>query len=87
TIYPEWNSEWLTPWLHYIPVNLDLSDLYHSSTFFLGAPGVSEGNGDAGKIISKAGQDFVEKHWRWEDMQAYMFRLLLEYRRAMARDR
>ncbi|KAL7410802.1 hypothetical protein BDY24DRAFT_168274 [Mrakia frigida] len=87
TIYPEWNSEWLTPWLHYIPVNLDLSDLYHSATFFLGAPGVSQGNDDLGRIISEAGRDFVEKHWRWEDMQAYMFRLLLEYRRAMAHDR
>ena len=28
TIYPEWNSEWLTPWVHYVPVKLDLSDVY-----------------------------------------------------------
>ncbi|KAL7409844.1 hypothetical protein BDY24DRAFT_444581 [Mrakia frigida] len=87
TIYPEWNTEWLTPWLHYVPVGLDLSDLYHTSTFFIGAPGVSEGNPDLGKVISEAGLDFVEKHWRWQDMQAYMFRLILEYRRAMAHDR
>ncbi|KAL7410810.1 hypothetical protein BDY24DRAFT_398543 [Mrakia frigida] len=87
TIFPEWNTEWLTPWLHYVPVNLDLSDLYHSSTFFLGIPGVSDGNFELGKQISEAGLQFVDKHWRWEDMEAYMFRLLLEYRRAMAHDR
>ncbi|KAL7416434.1 hypothetical protein BDY24DRAFT_234134 [Mrakia frigida] len=87
TIYPEWNTEWLTPWLHYVPVGVDMSDLYHSSAFFIGAPGVSEGNPDLGKVISHAAIDFVDKHWRWVDMQAYMFRLILEYRRAMAHDR
>ncbi|KAL7417282.1 hypothetical protein BDY24DRAFT_412029 [Mrakia frigida] len=87
TIFPEWNTEWITPWLHYVPVSVDLSDLYHSSTFFIGAPGVTEGNEDLSRSIGNAGADFAEKHWRWEDMQSYMFRLLLEYRRAMAHDR
>jgi len=41
-----------------------------TSTFFIGAPGVSDGNEALGKQISDAGLDFVAKCWRWEDMQA-----------------
>lgn len=28
--------------------------------------------------IAENGRQFVKEHWRWEVMQAYMFRLLLE---------
>lgn len=28
--------------------------------------------------IAENGREFVKEHWRWEVMQAYMFRLLLE---------
>jgi hypothetical protein len=31
-----------------------------------------------GKEIGEAGRDFAREHWRWEVMQSYMFRVLLE---------
>ncbi|WVQ80599.1 hypothetical protein IAT38_002704 [Cryptococcus sp. DSM 104549] len=88
TIYPEWISDWLTPWVHYIPCKVDYSDLYDIMSFFAGPPdGSSPGNDDLAKLISEQARKFGEEHWRWEDMQAYMFRLLLEYSRLMADDR
>ena len=37
-------------------------------------------------MIGQAGADWAERHWRVEDMQAYMFRLYLEYARVLNRD-
>jgi hypothetical protein len=67
------------------PVQVDYSDLYNIMSFFSGAPShdgthtVREvGNDDLAKAIAEAGRKFGEEHWRWVDMQGYMFRLLLE---------
>ncbi|KIR60323.1 hypothetical protein I314_03614 [Cryptococcus bacillisporus CA1873] len=88
TIYPEWVSEWLTPWVHYIPCKIDYSDLYDIMSFFAGPPGGrTGGHDDLAKMIADQARQFGEDHWRWEDMQAYMFRLLLEYSRLLADDR
>ncbi|KAG5733417.1 hypothetical protein E4T56_gene4120, partial [Termitomyces sp. T112] len=38
TIYPEWFTDRIAPWIHYIPVQVDLSDLADSLTFFRGDP-------------------------------------------------
>ncbi|XAO24787.1 hypothetical protein I312_103593 [Cryptococcus bacillisporus CA1280] len=88
TIYPEWVSEWLTPWVHYIPCKIDYSDLYDIMSFFAGPPdGRTGGHDDLANMIADQARQFGEDHWRWEDMQAYMFRLLLEYSRLLADDR
>ncbi|GFZ45441.1 hypothetical protein JCM24511_03167 [Saitozyma sp. JCM 24511] len=88
TIYPEWHSDWLTPWVHYIPSQVDYSDIYSIMSFFIGPPdGRAGGHEDLARGIAEAGRQFALEHWRWEDMQAYMFRLLLEYSRLMADDR
>lgn len=44
TIFPEWNTEWLTPWLHYIPAKVDLSDIYRQSISF---PSLERKNNEA----------------------------------------
>lgn len=36
TIFGEWFQERVQPWVHYVPVQVDLSDLYDSLTFFRG---------------------------------------------------
>ncbi|ORX41279.1 hypothetical protein BD324DRAFT_644319 [Kockovaella imperatae] len=107
SLYPEWNSAWLTPWYHYVPVQLDYSDLYSIMAFFVGPPDSSAissteaasgagkkghaspqvGHDDLAKQIALRGRQFGEEYWRWEDMQAYMLRLLLEYARLQADDR
>ncbi|ODN95887.1 hypothetical protein L198_04506 [Cryptococcus wingfieldii CBS 7118] len=88
TIYPEWFSDWLTPWVHYVPSKVDNSDLYDIMVFFVGTPdGSSPGHDDLARSIAEQARKFGEEHWRWEDMQAYMFRLMLEYSRLSAEDR
>ncbi|WWC88904.1 uncharacterized protein L201_003819 [Kwoniella dendrophila CBS 6074] len=88
TIYPEWLSDWMTPWVHYIPCKIDYSDLYDIMSFFAGPPdGRVGGHDELAQKIAEQGKKFGEEHWRWEDMQAYMFRLMLEYSRLMADDR
>lgn len=49
-------------------------------SFFAGPPD-SRGGGhdDLARQIADQARKFGEEHWRWEDMQGYMFRLLLEY--------
>lgn len=92
TVYPEWNTDWLVPFYHYVPVRNDYSDLTEVMAFFTGTPGTSEetsteGRDDLAKDLGENAARFVKDHWRWEDMQAYMLRLLLEYRRLLADDR
>ncbi|GAA6036975.1 hypothetical protein JCM8097_005487 [Rhodosporidiobolus ruineniae] len=83
TIYQEWYSDKIQPFLHYVPIKLDYSDLYNVLAFFDG--GLDEqrtGNHDAlAEKIAIAGREWAEMHWRIVDMQAYVFRLLLEYAR------
>ncbi|BEJ13145.1 hypothetical protein CspHIS471_0303190 [Cutaneotrichosporon sp. HIS471] len=80
TIYPEWMSDWLTPWVHYVPVQTDYSDLYDSLSYRMSTDGVS-------RNITESAIHFAHTYWRWEDMQAYMLRMLLEYARLGADDR
>jgi hypothetical protein len=67
------------------PVQVDYSDLYNIMSFFSGPPshdgthtGREVANDELAKAIAEAGRKFGEEHWRWVDMQGYMFRLLLE---------
>lgn len=45
------------------------------------------GHEDLAERIAQHALEAGRSLWRWEDMQAYMFRLLLEYARAMSFDR
>ncbi|WOO79458.1 Beta-1,2-xylosyltransferase 1 [Vanrija pseudolonga] len=89
TIYPEWMSDWLTPWVHYVPVQIDYSDVYDIMSFFVGPPDASGPglNDDLAKEIAANAKKFTTELWRWEDMQAYMFRFILEYSRLASDDR
>ncbi|KAG6825268.1 hypothetical protein H0H92_004252 [Tricholoma furcatifolium] len=87
TIFPEWFTERLAPWVHYIPVQADLSDLADSLTFFRGDANGEGGHDDLAKKIATAGREWSLNFWRKEDMTAYMFRLFLEYSRVMSLDR
>ncbi|GAA5887796.1 hypothetical protein JCM6882_000754 [Rhodosporidiobolus microsporus] len=86
TIFPEWYSDMIQPWVHYVPVQNDFSDLWTTMAFFLGD---EEGKGahDAmAKEIAGEGKKWAQTHWRWVDMEIYMWRLLLEYSRIIGRD-
>ncbi|KAK4689532.1 hypothetical protein P7C73_g565, partial [Tremellales sp. Uapishka_1] len=93
TMFPEWHQNWLTPWYHYIPLKPDYEDLYDTMAFFIGPvddDGVvdeTKGHDHLARKIGEAGQKFALENWRWQDMQAYMFRLLLELQRLQTLDR
>lgn len=69
----------------YIPAKLDFSDLADTMAFFAGSPshpGVAFD--ETARVLGHNGKAFVQKMFRIEDLQAYMFRLLLEYARIVA---
>ncbi|GAA5941976.1 uncharacterized protein JCM15063_004260 [Sporobolomyces koalae] len=87
TIFPEWYADRVQPWVHYVPLKVDYSDLYPILAFFQGSP--LDGSGaheDLAEKIATAGSGWARDFWRWEDMQAYLLRLVLEYARILNRD-
>ncbi|KAL4256465.1 Protein O-Glucosyltransferase/Glycosyltransferase 90 [Pleurotus pulmonarius] len=87
TIYPEWYSDRIQPWLHYVPVQVDLSDLHDSLLFFRGDPSGAGAHEDMARTIAAAGREWSKTYWRREDLIAYFFRLILEYVRLLSLDR
>ncbi|GAA95706.1 glycosyltransferase family 90 protein [Mixia osmundae IAM 14324] len=85
TGYPEWMTERIQPWVHYIPVQLDYSDIYDIMAFFTGVDGKGA-HDDLGREIGQAGKEWARDHWRRRDMAAYMLRVLLELCRLQNRD-
>ncbi|EGG10345.1 family 90 glycosyltransferase [Melampsora larici-populina 98AG31] len=70
----------------YVPVRLDYQDLYDIMAFFTGDLNGEGAQDEEGRKIGEAGKTWTERFWRKEDMQAYMFRLILEYCRLLHRD-
>ncbi|KAJ3855117.1 glycosyl transferase family 90-domain-containing protein [Lentinula lateritia] len=87
TIYPEWFTDRIQPWVHYVPVQIDLSDLWDAFSFFRGDLNGDFGHDDLAQKIGEAGRVWSHTFWRQEDLVAYNFRLLLEYARVMSTDR
>jgi len=64
----------IQPWVHYVPVQVDYSDLYDAYIFFRGGL-YGEGNHDElARKIATAGREWSRSFWRQEDMTAYFFR-------------
>ncbi|KAJ7238056.1 glycosyl transferase family 90-domain-containing protein [Mycena haematopus] len=87
TIYPEWYIDRIAPWVHYVPIQLDLSDLHDAVVFFRGDASGAGAHEDLARKIAMAGRVWSKTFWRREDMVAYFFRLMLEYARLMSEDR
>ncbi|TFK34614.1 glycosyl transferase family 90-domain-containing protein [Crucibulum laeve] len=87
TIYPEWFLDRIQPWLHYVPVQIDLSDLYDSFIFFHGGMYGEGANVELAAKIAREGREWSKSFWRKQDMTAYLFRLMLEYARVTSLDR
>ncbi|KAL9113159.1 MAG: hypothetical protein Q9227_002771 [Pyrenula ochraceoflavens] len=97
TIFREWHDSRLFAWRHFVPVDNRYDDLYALLTYFIGygkPPAQREDPSDdpnsnvyvpnherEGKKIGSQGQEWARKVLRKEDMEVYMFRLLLEYAR------
>ncbi|XP_075765482.1 protein O-glucosyltransferase 1 isoform X3 [Pelodiscus sinensis] len=66
----------LKPWVHYIPVKPDLSDVRELLQF------VKE-NDDVAQEISERGRQFIKDHLQMEDVSCYWETLLTEYSKAL----
>ncbi|EAU31810.1 predicted protein [Aspergillus terreus NIH2624] len=80
TIYNEWHDSRLIPWAHFVPMDSTFMDIYGLMEYFLGFEG-DPGHDSIAKKIAMDGKSWAERVLRREDMQIYVYRLLLEYAR------
>jgi Glycosyl transferase family 90 len=69
-------SDRVEPWLHYIPVQVDYSDLLDILYFFRGDPSGLNAHPKLAEKIALAGREWSLTHWRMPDLTAYMFRFV-----------
>ncbi|KAF5003824.1 hypothetical protein FDECE_9644 [Fusarium decemcellulare] len=86
TLFREWHDSRLVPWVHFVPMDNRFQDFYGIMEYFLGYRDIS-GHDKVAEKIALEGKEWAEKVLRKEDMQIYVFRLLLEYGRVIADDR
>ncbi|CAJ2505550.1 Uu.00g129440.m01.CDS01 [Anthostomella pinea] len=77
TIFAEWHDDRLAPWVHFVPLDNMLMDLYGVLDYFL----KDEKGHAAARMIAETGRRWAEKVLRREDMLLYVWRLLLEFAR------
>lgn len=92
-LFQTWMDSRITPWVHFVPIDLRLHAVWSTLAYFAGAKTVDkkdnekvlevlmEPNDKAGEFIAEEGRAWAEKALRKEDMEIYMFRLLLEWGR------
>lgn len=89
----EWWDDRVTPWLHFVPVDLRMQEIWSLLVFFGGwktndgEGWLSEPHDAEAEKIAYAGRDWANKVLRKEDMEIYLFRLLLEWGRVTNDDR
>lgn len=73
-LFKEWHEEWLMPWVHYIPLSLDMGEAMEVMRYF-----TQDGDGaKAIKAVAEDGRYWAGKVLRKEDFEVWFFRLLLE---------
>ncbi|KAK3383054.1 glycosyltransferase family 90 protein [Lasiosphaeria ovina] len=110
SIFREWFTDRLTPWVHFVPVDLRFHALHSTLAYFAGvsifngpaqqtpdgqpantpAAAIIDGrhvnmnpHDDDARWIADEGRRWAAKAVRREDMQVYLFRLLLEWGRVV----
>ncbi|RDA90029.1 hypothetical protein CP533_1957 [Ophiocordyceps camponoti-saundersi (nom. inval.)] len=90
TIFRTWYTERLTPWLHFVPIDVRYQALHTTFSYFTGTKDRPKLNGREtqmkgregdGEWISRRGQKWAEQALSKKDMEVYLFRLLLEWGR------
>ncbi|CAG7920250.1 unnamed protein product [Penicillium olsonii] len=83
SLFREWHQDILIPWVHYVPLNKDADEIVELLRYFEYDPMGST----IAQTIATEGKSWAERALRNEDMEVYMFRLLLEYGRLQDDDR
>ncbi|KAI9171865.1 Beta-1,2-xylosyltransferase 1 [Paramyrothecium foliicola] len=90
TIFRTWYTERLTPWLHFVPIDLRYQALHTTFAYFSGTvdrppinsnPRVLEEQTKNAQWIVEQGQKWTKEAIGEWDMEVYLFRLLLEWGR------
>ncbi|KAF3902281.1 hypothetical protein ABW20_dc0109950 [Dactylellina cionopaga] len=75
TMFEQWHDERLVPWVHYVPISMEMKELESVIDYFT--------NDLKGRIygerIAMYGKKWARTALRVNDMTAYTYRLLLEY--------
>lgn len=83
TLYQEWHDDWLIPWVHYIPLSMDLRDFPEIVRYM-----TQEREGQAlGRKVAQNSYEWSRRVLRNEDMKMVWWRLMLEYGRLLSDDR
>ncbi|OTA64156.1 glycosyltransferase family 90 protein [Hypoxylon sp. EC38] len=92
SIFREWYTERLMPWVHFVPIDLRYHALHSTMAYFIGLknrgpingrPQLTEGRQEDARWIAEQGRKWADKAIRREDMEVYLFRLLLEWGRVI----
>lgn len=96
SVFREWYTERLMPWVHFVPIDLRYHALHSTMAYFIGLkdrgplngrPQMTEGRKEDARWIAEQGRKWADKAIRREDMEVYMFRLLLEWGRVVDENR
>ena len=88
-LFREWWDDRLTPWVHFVPLDVRGHGLWATLAYFMGINADIKGFGKVempartrqGERIAEQGREWAGKVLRKEDMEIYFFRLLLEWGR------
>ncbi len=81
TVIEQFNQDWIVPWVHYVPLSPSYKEILNIITYFTGE------HKEEAYRIAQQGRDWRIKYWRQEDQDAYLLRLLMEWRRVTSLDR
>ncbi|KAI2630384.1 glycosyltransferase family 90 protein [Hypomontagnella submonticulosa] len=96
SIFREWYTERLMPWVHFVPIDLRYHALHSTMAYFVGLKNrglingrqqLTDGREDDARWIAEQGRKWADKAMRKEDMEVYLFRLLLEWGRVIDENR
>lgn len=105
TVYDEFFSDWIQPWVHFIPLSSTYKELYNIHAYFSGptqstleaanstlaaVPAEQRKTLEADRRlrrIARAGKRWKDTIGRKVDMEAFVYRLALEWARLWADDR
>ncbi|PPQ79009.1 hypothetical protein CVT25_002318 [Psilocybe cyanescens] len=105
TVYDEFFTDWIQPWVHFIPLSSSYKEIYNIHAYFSGATEATlrAVNSTSAELppdqrksiegdkrlrrIARAGKRWKQTVGRTLDMEAYVYRLCLEWARLWADDR
>ena len=82
SMFEEWHHDRLVPWVHYVPVSVDMAELPEMVRFFSTPQG-----GVLAREIADEGRRWKERVLRTEDIELAVWRILLEWGRLWGEER